>query len=486
MFQKYLLVLVALFLLASCTLPFSTPPAKVEKTAEISSGSVDEGMEHTQTGQTRESRLEESKRRVNFRSIIRKGDYFSLKSNKETALRYYLNAYIRLKDDNILERKIAGAYFDLKDFGNAYKYYKKVPFVDLDSEEKKKMLSALMFDESTAEKNSEIQKLGLPQDEIEYYRYIETCYRGIHDCVVNLDSYSGSYEPVAKLNNIIDTYMKVSSDFHYRNILLAGAFFESKEYLAGAKIAAEIAEKRPDYKIAYKIAGYCNYELGKYREANTYLGKYYAFDTKDVATAYTLGLTNYYLEDYTTSNLYFNTAVLGGYTPKTELERRLVYNYYTLGDKQGMFKIFRYLLKEPDVGEDDFIIAAHIATEENERAKGFLWVNQGIAKFGDSDMLYALRGNLHLLGNDLDRAAEDLSKAYSINNRNPAALLGFAKLHFAKNNYTSAKEYIQSTKEIDPDGVFGDQADSLLKEMEVSEIAGTGVLDTAGTGSIPK
>ncbi len=233
-----------------------------------------------------------------------------------------------------------------------------------------------MFDETTVVKSVEIQKLGLTKDDNDYYSYIETCYTGIHNCVVSLDSYSGSYAPITKLKNIIDTYMKVSSDFHYRNILLAGAFFESKEYLAGAKIAAEITEKRPDYKIAYKIAGYCNFELGKYREANSYLGKYYAFDTKDVAIAYTLGLTNYYLEDYATSNLYFNTAVLNGYTPKTELERRLLYNYYILGDIKGMLKIFRYLLKEPDVSEDDFIIAVQMATEQNDRSKGFLWANE--------------------------------------------------------------------------------------------------------------
>lgn len=70
-----------------------------------------------------------------------------------------------------------------------------------------------------------------------------------------------------------------------------------------------------------------------------------------------------------TSNLYFNTAVINGYTPKTELERRLLYNYYTLGDKKGMFKIFRYLLKESDVTEDDFIIAVHITTEDKDLAK---------------------------------------------------------------------------------------------------------------------
>lgn len=380
----------------------------------------------------------------------------------------------------MLERKIAGAYFDLKDFGGANKYYMKVPFVDLEESEKKKMITALMFDESITIKSTEIQKLGLSSDEMEHHGYVENCYTGIHNCVTGLESYSGSFEPTKKLKNIIDTYMKVSSDFQYRNILLAGAFFESKEYLAGAKIAAEIVEKRPDYKIAYKIAGYCNYELGKYQEANTYLGKYYAFESKDFATAYTLGLTNYYLEDYTTSNLYFNTAVLNGYTPKTELERRLLYNYYILGDKKGMFKIFRYLLKEPDVTEDDFVIAVYIAIEENDRAKGFLWVNEGMEKFSTSDMLYAERANLYLLNNNTDKAVEDLSRAYSMNPRNPVATLGFAKLHFAKNNFTSAKEYIHSTKTLDPEGALGEQATELLKKIEAME-SGSGVLNMSGS-----
>jgi hypothetical protein len=89
--------------------------------------------------------------------------------------------------------------------------------------------------------------------------------------------------------------------------------------------------------------------------------------------------------------MYFNTAVLNGYMPKTELERRLIYNYYTLGDIKSMFKIFRYLLKESDVKEDDFIIAVHTALQENDVSKGFLWANAGIEKFGDSDMLYVLR-----------------------------------------------------------------------------------------------
>lgn len=93
--------------------------------------------------------------------------------------------------------------------------------MDLEEAEKKQMLTSLMFDESTPVKIMEIGKLGLSDDDISYYSYIENCYTGIHNCVVSLESYSGSYAPTKKLKDIIDTYMKVSSDFQYRNILLA-------------------------------------------------------------------------------------------------------------------------------------------------------------------------------------------------------------------------------------------------------------------------
>lgn len=85
------------------------------------------------------------------------------------------------------------------------------------------------------------------------------------------------------------------------------------------------------------------------------------------------------------------------------------------------------------------------------------------------------------MNNDFNRALLDFNKAYSLNSDNPGAVLGFAKWHFSKNNYTSAKEYIQSTKEIDSDGVFGHEADELLKKIESTEQTQTGSLDMSGS-----
>lgn len=442
-------------------------------------------MELSASGQTKEDRLEESKRRKAFKSIVRKGDYFSLKNEKEAALRYYLSAYKRLKDDNVIERKIADTYFELKQFEDAYKYFKRVPFSDLEGSEQEKAIAALMFDESTTDKKSDIAKFPVSEDDRTYLGYIDTCYTGIHNCVIALETYTGAYEKTKKLSDITRDYAKVSSDFQYRNMLLAGAFFEAKQYLASAKIAEEIVSKRPDYYVALKIAGYSYFELGRYQEANQILARYYVFDPKNVKIAYTLGLTNYYLEDFTTSNLYFNTAVLNGYTPKTELERRMVYNYFVLDDRKSMFKIFRYLLEEPDASEDDYIIAIHTAMEQKEIAKGLLWANAGLEKFPTADMIVALRGAIHTLRNDTEHALPDLQKAISINPKNSVALLSLAKLHFAKNEYTEAKQYAESVVTIDGGGVFGEEATTLLLDIEKQEIiTASGTLNATGTTSI--
>lgn len=262
-----------------------------------------------------------------------------------------------------------------------------------------------------------------PQSDKDYYSHVGTCYTGIHNCVVRLLEYAGDEPRMAELISVLKEYQNVSNDYQYRNALLAGTFFKQKQYLAAAKISEEIVASRPDYRAALKMAGFSRLELGQYERANEYLKKYFAHDPKDIQTAYALGIVNYYLEDYPTSNLYFNNAVMNGYRPKTELERRLVYNYYLLGDRKGTFKIFRYLLDEEDVTLEDFEIAVFTAIEEREYGKGFLWAEKGIAKFPDDDRLVAMRGWIHEIRGEEKEALKDYAKSLDMNRRNAIALL---------------------------------------------------------------
>lgn len=84
----------------------------------------------------------------------------------------------------------------------------------------------------------------------------------------------------------------------------------------------------------------------------------------DLETIVRLGETSFHLGDYITSNLYLNNAILAGYRPKTNLERRLAYNYSLLGDTVGMMKVLSYLVQERDASEDDFAVAISLALSE--------------------------------------------------------------------------------------------------------------------------
>ena len=313
------------------------------------------------------------RQRTKFKSIIRKGDYFSVKNMKEAALKYYLNAYSKLPDDNTLELKIGDILFDLKRFEEAYSFYKKIPFQMLSPDEREQVAKTMYYANSPT-KEMDLPHLGFDEGEKNYYlKILSPCYTGIHNCILSIEAYSGASVAGNKLQDAVKNYDKVSSDFHYRNALVAGLFLANKDFKAAALVAEEILSKRPGYSSALKLAGFSEFELGDYKKANDNLQKYYSFDPKDVKVSYILGIVNYELADYVTSNLYFNTAVMNGYEPKTELERRMIYNYFVLDDHRGMFRVFRYLLDESDVNIDDYIIAIYTAIEKRELGKASLW-----------------------------------------------------------------------------------------------------------------
>lgn len=420
------------FLFASCSLPGALGGwLKNGGDSVTNSGSVPNVGSGAQAGsgfierQSKEEKLSEAKRRLNLRSLIRKGDYYSVKNDKEAALRYYENALSKLQKDRVVEQKIADVLFELKRFPEAYAHYKNLPLKEIDAVTKERLFSSFMFDENLADRQAQLDAMPFDPAEKEYYSYVGTCYSGIHNCVTRIQEYKGSEPRLGELFNNVKDYESLSGDYQYRNTLLAGTFFKQKQYLAAAKIAEEVVKNRPDYRSAVKIAGFSRFELGDYDQANSWLRKYFDSDPKDVQVAYALGIINYYTGDYAMSNLYFNNAVMNGYRPKTELERRLVYNYYLMDDKKGTFKIFRYLLEEEDATNEDFEIAVFTAIEEKEYGKAYLWAEKGMAKFPENDRLVAMRGWVSEIRGEDDKAVKDFAKALDMNRRNPIALLRF-------------------------------------------------------------
>ena len=165
--------------------------------------------------------------------------------------------------------------------------------------------------------------------------------------------------------------------------------------------------------------------------------------------AYMLGIVNYFKSDFSTSNLYFNSAVLNGYTPKTELERRLIYNYVLLGDTTGAFKIFRFLLDENDVLPEDYHIALFISEQAQEYSKVSIWSKKGLLKFPEDAVLYAYAGVSLMRSLDLDEAEMSLRQAYKIDPKQPITTLNLGKLYFQRQLYPKSLDYLNETIAID-------------------------------------
>ena len=277
-------------------------------------------------------RVDLAKKRKNYISGIRKGDYYSLRNNADEALSYYLQVSEKIPKDQVVRKKIAHVYFLQKNWKSAYENYIQVPIAELSDAEKKEMFQSLFFDESQLDRIGEIMKIPMENASREYFRVMDVCYTGIHNCVVTIDSYSGSSLEIHTLQSTITGSALISPDFQYRNLNLAVKLYEQGMYGASARIAEEVLRNRPDYLEVMKILGFSDYELGKYNESKKYLLAYLEKTPKDLESTLRMGEIFAHAGDLSSSNLYLNNAIIAGYIPKTDLERRLAYNYSLLDD----------------------------------------------------------------------------------------------------------------------------------------------------------
>ena len=153
----------------------------------------------------------------------------------------------------MVAKKIGHIYFQKKDWANSYDYYIKAPIGELNEKEKSEMFSALFFDESELDRMGEISRIPTEQSEKDYYRHVDICYTGIHNCIVAIQGYSGTSLEMGRLQETIRNSEKISPDFQYRNFAVAAKFYEYGAYRVSEKFAREILENRPDYYEVLKL-----------------------------------------------------------------------------------------------------------------------------------------------------------------------------------------------------------------------------------------
>jgi tetratricopeptide (TPR) repeat protein len=342
------------------------------------------------TGITEEEKVELALERKKELRTIRKWDFMALKNNPEKAILYYQAALEKLPDDILIRRKFAHTYFLLRDWKNSYLNYSKIPISEIRDTEQQELFQSLFFDETQIDRLKELDRYSIDQATREYYGIIDICYSWIHNCIVSIEWYSGQTTKIINLQKVIKNATQISPDFQYRNFLVTAELYQYGMYRVADILATEILQNRPNYNEVRKLKGFALYELGKYIPSRDILLAYIEQNPKDLESIIKLGEIYATLGDYTTSSLYLNNAITGGYPHKTEIERRLAYNYSALWDVESMLKVLGYLLQEKDTNEDDFAVAISLALEQGQNTKAYVWAYTGIEKYPKSTLLMPL------------------------------------------------------------------------------------------------
>lgn len=391
-----------------------------------------------------DEKVDLAKKRKKYMLGIRKWDYYSLRNNPDEALALYLQTLEKIPDDQVVKKKIWHVYFLMQNWKSAYEYFIQVPIWELSDTEKKEMMQSLFFDESQMDRIGELNKIPFGTGVSEYYKAIDTCYTGIHNCVIRIESYTGTSLEMQTLQSSLTGASLISPDSQYRNLVLAAKLYEQGMYGASSRIALEILSNKPDYLEAQKILWFSLSKLGKYTDAKKYLLQYLEKNTSDLESIIEMGHIYSALGDIASSNLSLNNAILSGYTPKTDIERKLAYNYSLLGDISSLLKVMNYLLQEADATEDDFAVGVSMALSEWDTDRAHSWAQTGIQKYPDSLILIPLAAESMRLSGDRDGAVsllDSVSEDKKI--LNPHIALERAIIDFDLQNYDDARQIFE-------------------------------------------
>jgi tetratricopeptide (TPR) repeat protein len=457
MIRIYTLLITFFFLLTSCS---ENLPIPYKTTDGLVSG------EKYQAQLNPDQRAELAKNRRKELNSLRKWDYYIIKNNPQDALSYYLQVSEKLPDDVIVKKKIAHAYFLQRNWKSAYSYFLQVPIAELKVTEKKELLGSLFFDETQPDRLGEMSKFAFSSEQKEYYKIVDVCYSGVHNCIVAIQGYSGTSQDIKNLQKTILDAEKISSDYQFRNFSVATQFYMHGDFRASEKLAGEILAVRPDYTEVIKLAGFSAYELGKFSQAKSFLLSYLEKNSNDLETIVKLGEITYELGDYITSNLYLNNAITAGFTPKTNLERRLAYNYYLLGDALGMIKVVSYLLQESDVVEDDFAVAISLALGRGENIRALAWAQEGIRRYPDSSIIFPLYLTTLRVNGQVDEALRLIEVSTGSFAQVPVVQLEQGILLYDQKKYGEAQKLLEIVKESDQNADFSLEASSFLDEIK--------------------
>ncbi len=405
--------------------------------------------------------LRESEKKERAVILIKRADYLSNNNEYNEAADLY-ERVLRLTPSREIERKLAHIAFRAKKFQRSSDLYKK--FVDdLYQSEREEFLYALRYT-GDGEFQKRLTTIDIPENLRQALQVSWICENEYISCEKAIREYPHSYGPIIDLKNALKNYEALgNNDASYKDALLIGAFYKNKDYTTAMKIGENVLRQKPDYRPILKIVGFSAFMINQYERAQGVLTKYKKLEPKDAEADFILWLIQFEKQDYETSNIYFNKAVLWGYKPKTVVERKLAYNYYVLGLYKNMFQVLGYLVLENDATEADITNAIYLALVHEEMRNAAEWITLGKKRFPSSASILALEGWHLRIGGKTSEAQMIIDEILSKND-NVIALVQGGILAQEAGYKEKSKTLLNKAKVIDAGGTWAETIDEYLKK----------------------
>lgn len=430
-------------------------------------------------------KIENLRKRFYLKWTIEKWDNFFESNQPLLAMWEYLKAIKQNPDDEKIIKKLATVYFDIKKYNETVNTYEKV-LNNLDDKEKEKYILSIIYnidlksDTDLTDKKNKINALDILTTEEKFY-YINSinCVINFHECKKRYQAYFEQnkdlkFDKLINIKKAIDNFLNFKTEFiYYKDTLIIWALFENKLYNISNKLWIDLLITKPDYKAIVLLVWKWYYEIWNLVNAKFYLEKYYKLDETNLEITYLLWNINFKLKDYSSSNLYYNSALKWWYEQNIDLKRKLIYNYYLLWDSRSMINMFDYLVKEKTSTIDDFSLAIYHGIIEWRITSATTWAEMWLEKFKDQKWFEIFYGYLWWINRELRKvpeAEEYLKKWLKINPKNPLITLNLWYLEELKMNFNIAEIYFKKTVNMNWDWEFWELAQREIEKIEKLKI----------------
>lgn len=407
------------------------------------------------------SKLEVIKNRLKLKDIISKWDNFFQNDQLSLAVIQYKIALNKTPDDYKLIEKIWDIYFELKNFNESLVYYKQL--INNQWFDTNKYILSLIYTNDILKKSwrekiiNELKENIKDEEKIYFYSNTIYCVEDFHQCKKNFDEKIISSSDTIKSNelNEIKLAIKTYTDFwlvdlYYKNSLIVWAFMKLKLYPISIFLWKKLLEEKHDYQAILQIIAQSYFDLWNYEKSQTYLKKYFELAPNDSSAAYILWIINLKLNEYIISNIFLNKAILLKYKDTLNVRRKIAYNYFLLGDKEKMFKVFDDMIKyEKSISKDDINIIINQAIENNITNKIPEWTKIWIKLFPKEPIFYSYMWKYELDNWKLSLANIYINKWLKIDPKNQTLNYVMWLIYIKEDKNDKAKEYLEKAYTID-------------------------------------